>query len=1064
MKKISLLLAFLCFIGLQVVLSQTRDISGTVNSAEDGNSIPGASVVVKGSTIGTITDMEGKFTLKAPITAKALVVTFVGLTSAEVPLTDKNNYSIKLTSQTVDVDEVVVVAYGTAKKGSITGSAASISAAKLANRPLTNISKSIEGSMPGVQVTTGNGQPGSTPEIRIRGFGSINASNDPLYVVDGTPYTLSISNLNMDDVESVSVLKDASSTALYGSRAANGVILITTKKGKSAKDKVQFKVSQGISERGLPEYERVNAFQYYPLMWDYYRNGMVNRTSSPMTSAAASQQASGLTTGQPGIKDKLGYNPFNVASNAIVSADGVMNPAAKLLWGDDLDWASPLQRIGKRGDYSMGLSGGTEKTQYYLSLGYLNDQGFLIKSDFERFTGRVSVDSKIKDWLKTGLSISGNMTKSNYANDESSTGFVNPFFFSRNLAPIYPVYAHDQSTGAFILDGNGNKIYDYGNSNVAGLPQRAGYPGRHIVAETELNNRLFKRNVISARTYAEVHILKELKLSTNVGVDVSSYNASGFENKFVGDGAPAGRSSRTNSLTTTLNFNQLLNYSKSFGNHNVDAMIGHESYKYTYNYFYGFRQGLIVDGNDELVNFTTTNDLTSYTNNDRIESYISRLNYNYNEKYFASASFRRDGSSRFSPDGRWGNFFGLGAAWRLDQEDFIKPMTFIDLLKFRTSYGETGNNEVGLYAWQALYGIQNNSAESGFLQSTFANTNLTWEKNASFDLALEFGLFKRITGSIEFYNRQSSNLLFSVPQPLSSGVESVMKNIGTMYNRGIEAQLGVDILNFKDFKWNMTVNASTFKNKVTKLPQAEIITGTKKLMVGHSMYDFWLREWTGVDPADGYSLYRANPVSYAADKAAFDLNPASAGIKDYRINGADTLTMNANKAKYHYSNSSIPKVYGSVSNTFSYKGLELTVMCTYQIGGKIYETNYASLMSPGYGSGLHVDALNRWQKAGDVTTIPRLDEAWTAHINAGSDRWLIDASYFNLRQISLAYNIPEKIAAKAFIANARVFFSGENLWLGNSLKGMNNQQNFSGTVSNVYVPARTFTLGVNFSL
>ena len=1050
MKKITLLLAFLSFIGMQVLFAQTREISGTVTSGDDGSPIPGASIVIKGTTIGTISDMDGKFSLKVTPEAKSLIVNFVGMTNVEVTITGKTNYNIILASQAIDVDEVVVVAYGTSKKASITGATASISAAKLAARPLTTVAKAIEGSTPGVQVTSGNGQPGSAPDIRIRGFGSINASNAPLYVVDGVPYSLSISNLNMDDVESVSILKDASSTALYGSRAANGVILITTKKGKSSKDKIQFKISQGISERGLPEYDRVNAFQYYPLMWEYYRNGMANRTSLPLSMTLASQTASGLVTGQPGIKDKLGYNPYNVAANAIVSVDGVLNPDAKLLWGDDLDWASPLQRVGKRGDYSMGLSGGTDKTQYYLSLGYLKDQGFLIKSDFERFTGRLSLDSKVRDWLKTGLNLTGNMTKSNYANDDSSTGFVNPFFFSRNIAPIYPVYAHDPTTGAFILDANGNKIYDFGNSNVAGVPQRAGYGGRHIIAETEYNDRLYKRNVISARTYADVNILKELKLSTNIGIDVSSYNSSGFENKLVGDGSPAGRSSRTNSLTTTLTFNQLLSYTKLIGKHNIDALIGHESYKYTYNYFYGFRQGLIIDGNNELVNFTTTNSLTSYTDNDRIESYISRVNYNYDEKYFASASYRRDGSSRFSPEARWGNFFGFGAAWRLDQEDFIKEQAFINLLKLRTSYGETGNNEVGLYAWQALYGINNNSAESGFLQSTFANNNLTWEKNASFDVALEFGLFKRISGSIEFYNRQSTNLLFNVPQPLSSGVENLMFNIGTMYNRGAEIQLGVDILKNKDFKWNLTVNAATFKNVITKLPQnqKEIISGSKKYMEGRSMYDYWLREFVKVDPNTGYALYRAK--TYVATNSI--------------IAGIDTLSWDANNARYNYNGTSIPKVYGSVNNTFSYKGFELTMMITYAIGGKIYETNYASLMSPGYGTSLHVDALKRWQKAGDVTTVPRLDEAWTAHINAGSDRWLIDASYVNLKQVSLTYTIPEKYASKAFITNARIFFSGENLWLGNSLNGMNNQQNFSGTVSNVYVPARTFTLGINFSL
>ncbi len=1057
MKKISFLLVFLLLAGMQIILAQTRDVTGVVTSAEDGSSIPGASVIVKGTSIGTITDIDGKFSMKVPQGSKSILVSFVGYASSEIALTSAKNYTIALKAGQIAVDEVVVVAYGTAKKSAITGAAAQISSAKLANRPINNISKAIEGSTTGVQVTSGNGQPGSDAAIRIRGFGSINASNSPLYVVDGVPYTLSISNLNMDDVENVSILKDASSTALYGSRAANGVVLITTKKGMNDKDRISFKISQGISQRGLPEYDRVDPFQYYQLMWQYYRNGMVNRTSSPLPVATASQIASGLVTGQPGIKDKLGYNPFNVDANNIVSVDGVVNTNARLLWGDDLDWATPLQRVGKRGDYSMSLNGGTNKTQYYMSVGYLKDQGFLIKSDFERFTGRVSVDSKVKDWLKTGLNITGNSTKSNYANDDSSVGFVNPFFFARTIGPIYPVYAHNPTTGEYILDANGNKQYDYGNSNVAGVPARAGYAGRHAVAETEYNNRLFKRNAISARTYAEIYLLNGFKLSTNAGLDVSSYNRSTYENKFVGDAAPGGRAYRVNSLTTTLTLNQLLNYTKTFNKHSVDAMVGHETYKYQYNYLTGSRTGLIVDGNDELVNFTTTSNLNSYTDNDRIESYISRFNYNYDNKYYASASYRRDGSSRFSPEARWGNFFGFGAAWRMDQETFIKKYTFIDLLKLRSSYGETGNNEFTdsggytlYYPWQALYFINNNSAESGFLQSSLANNSLTWEKNISYDVALEFGLFKRLSGSIEYYHRVSDNLLFNVPQPLSSGVESQAKNIGTMFNRGIELQLGADIVKKKDFKWNLTINASTVKNQISRMPdnQKEIVSGTKKLMVGQSMYDYWLREFVKVDPNTGYSLYRAK---------AYD---ATNSI----INGQDTLSWNANNARLHYNGTAIPKVYGSINNTFSYKGFELAMMFTYSIGGKIYESNYRSLMLPGYGSNLSTDALKSWSKPGDVTSVPRLDEAWSAHINAASDHWLIDASYFNIKQIGLSYTIPEKYLSKIHINNARVFLNGENLHLFNSLKGMNNQQSFDGAVSNVYLPSRTYTLGVNFSL
>ena len=1052
MKKVVLIIFCLAFVAMQSLNAQVRRISGTVTSSEEGSPIPGASVVVKGTTIGTITDIDGNYALNVPGDANTLVVSFVGMKTTEVPITG-TTVNIKLTADIIGVDEVIVVAFGTAKKGSFTGAATQINAEKLEARPISNVLKAVEGSTPGVQVTSGNGQPGSGNAISIRGFGSISASNEPLYVVDGVPYMVSISNLNVDDIESISILKDAATTALYGSRAANGVVMITTKKGKINQDKIQVKISQGFISRAIPEYERVNSFDYYPLMWEYYRNGMVNRTSSPLTMDNASNIASGKVSGQPGIKDKLGYNPFKgITADQIVTTTGTLNPAATTLLWDDNDWAEPLQRVGNRNDYSLSLNGGSQKTQYYSSLGYVNEKGFLLKSDFERFSGRISLDSKPKDWMKMGLNLSGNLTSSNFANDGSSTGYVNPFFFSRTIAPIYPVYAHDPTTGAYILDAEGKMQYDYGNSNVAGVPQRPGYGGRHVVAETLYNDQLYKRRVVSARSYVDLYFLKDFKFTTNIGVDINNYNASSFDNRFVGDGAPAGRSSKTNSVTTTTTLNQLLSYAKSIGKHRFDALIGHESYKYEYNYLYGFRQSIILDGNTELVNFTTTNSLTSYTNTDRLESYLSRVNYDFAGKYFLSASYRYDGSSRFYPDTRWGGFWSAGGAWRIDQESFIKNLTWINMMKLRASYGETGNNDVGLYSWQALYFIWNNALESGFLQSSLENSSLTWEKNGQMDLALEFGLFNRINGTIELYNRQSSNLLFSVPQPLSSGIENQTQNVGTMYNRGIEAMVSGDIVKTKDFNWNLTINASTNKNQITKMPESfkkdGLISGTKKLMEGHSIYDYWLRDWYGVDPDNGAGLYIANKWD----------------ATNCKVIGADTVSWSSNNARYHYAGKATPEVYGSFTNTLKYKNLELSVMVSYGIGGKIYESLYGSLMSPGYGTALHKDILRRWQKPGDITDVPRLDEAWSTQYNAASDRWLTDASYLNIKQVNLSYQIPSGLLKKVDIDMARLFVSGENLWLFTKLQGMNVQQNFSGTVSNVYVPARIITIGLNVTL
>ena len=1072
MKKIALLLAFFAF-GLNVVLAQTKEITGKVTSADDSGGMPGVSISVKGTSLGTITDMNGKYLLKVPADAKTLVFSFVGMTTQEEAIGNRSVINVQLKSEDIAVDEVMVVAYGTVKKSSFTGSATQINSEKIALRPLSNITNAIEGATAGVQVSSASGQPGSGQSIRIRGFGSVNASNDPLYIVDGVPFSGNMSNINPDDIETITVLKDAASSALYGNKAANGVVLITSKKGISGKSQFQVKLTQGFSERAIPEFDRVDAYQYYPLMWEAYRNQLYYVTTAKPTLDVANQTASGLVTGKNGIKEMVGYNILNVANNAIVGTDGKINPDAKILAGyeNDLDWYDPIKRTGKRTDMNISAGGGTATNDFHASLGYTNEEGYMLNTGFKRISGRINVNTQPKKWIKTGLNISGTTSETDEASTGSSTGYVNPFYFARNIGPLYPVYAHNPTSGDFILDANGEKIYDLGNLSQYSLPSRpAGASvGRHVVAETLLNLRNAERNSLGGKTYFDLMFLNGFKFTANFSLDLGNYRFNSFDNKIVGDGSPAGRAAKTNSITTDVTYNQLLTYTKSIGKHSFDALVGHESYENKYQYLYGFRQGLVVEGNVELINFTTTNDLTSYVNNYHSEGYLSRFNYNYDNKYFASASFRRDGSSRFFTDVRWGNFWSVGGGWRIDREAFISGIEGIDLLKLRGSYGQVGNDAgISNYAWQALYGLDNNNAyEPGALQSTLKSEDLVWEQNANFDIALEFGLYNRIRGTFEFFNRQSSNLLFSVPKPLSSGITNRDENVGTLFNRGFELDLSVDVVKTKALTWTIDLSGTTFKNEFTKLPQNEIISGTKKLMVGHSLYDYWLREWIGVDPVDGRALYRANSSTYASDLGTLATNPTSTVIKDnYRISGADTLTINANKAKYHYAGSAIPKFYGSVSNNLNYKNFNLSFMLTYQIGGKVYDATYASLMDPGnYGSALHVDILNRWQKEGDIATVPRMDGNATvrSYASAASDRWLIDASYLNIRSVTFGYTIPSRIMEKIDLSNCKIFASGENLFLFSARKGTSVQQSFTGVTSNDYIPSRVITFGVNFT-
>ena len=1037
MRKLRLLFTcLLTFLALGSALAQTITVKGEVKDANTGEGVPFASIQVKGTMTGTATDAEGNYSIDVPRNA-VLVFSSIGYLNQEAAVEGRSVVNIMLAPDTESLEELVVVAYGTVNKKDFTGSAASLDSKKLEVRPVTNATNALEGITSGVQFTSASGQPGSSGSIRIRGFGSINADSAPLYVVDGVPFDGSISNINSDDIESITVLKDAASSALYGARAANGVVLITTKKGRSERLTFNVRVNHGFSVRGIPEYERLDAYQYVPMEWEIMRNGFLT-AGTYTTTAAANAAASEQLVGQ------LGNNPFNVPDGQLVT-DGALNSSAKLLYPDDLDWQKAIERLGHRQEYTVSAGGAGQKSDYYFSMGYLNDQGYSIRSYMERFNARMNVNVQPKKWLKAGLNMAGTMANGTSASTGSSTGYINPFYFGRNIGPIYSIYKHNPD-GSFVYDDLGEKVFEWD------LRGGSASPGRHIVAETLWNEDNYKRDILNTRAYVDFIFFEGLKLSINAGYDTRNYLNTSFDNPHVGDGAPAGRADNEHYRYDTMNFNQLLTYNKTFGGHTVDLLVGHESYRNMYHYFRGFRQGLVAEGNAELVNFTTTNSLTGYRDIYTTEGYLARANYNFNHRYYLSASFRRDASSRFYKDARWGNFWSVGGSWRIDQEPFMAAVPWISAAKLRASYGSVGNDGTSSwYQWQSLYSINRNANTPGFLQSaTAGNKDIKWEKNMSFDVALEFGLFRdRITGQVEWFHRVSDNLLFSVPLPTSSGLTSQWQNIGTMYNRGIEVQLGADIIRTKDFTWNVGVNFSHLKNEITKLPtgQDQIISGTKKYMVGHSMYDFWMYEWAGVDPETGDSMYYVG---------GYDENGNYTG-KDR------TTTNDYTKADKYYVGTSIPKFYGSLSNTFTLGNFSLSALLTFGVGGLKYDTTYGSMMSySGYGSSLHVDMLKRWQKPGDVTTVPRADMQRNSYQNQGSSRWLTDASYLNIRNVSLSYSFPRRWAEAIDLSGIQLFGSVENLHLFCARKGMDPQYNFGGTSYNAYSPARTMSIGVNF--
>jgi TonB-linked SusC/RagA family outer membrane protein len=1043
MRKILLLMALVLL--FTQAFAQTRTVKGRITDPQ-GNAVANASVAVKGSNTGTTTAADGSYSLTVPASATALIVTSVGFQAHEITLGNTTTYNLTLSSSDQNMDEVVVVAYGTQKRESITGSVSAIGAKQLENRLTTNISQALAGAAPGISATSGNGQPGSSAALRIRGFGSVNASSAPLYVVDGFPYGGYIGDLNTNDIETITLLKDASSTALYGARAANGVVMITTKKGKAAAPKVNVFINSGFSERGLPEYERVNAYEYYPLMWQAMKHGlMFPNSGTGQTAAVAAQNASN------GIAAQLIYNPFGVPNNQVVDVNGQLNPNARLVY-DDFDWYSPLERNGNRTEVGFNLSAKVNKSDYYFSLNYLKDQGFIIKSDFQRINARLSLNTQVKDWLKTGVNITSAIVNSNQAAGDGSNTFINPFVFARGIGPIYPVRAFT-STGAPILDAFGEQWYDFGAHPGAVNRPSGASPGRHIIYETLLNERREARNSVIARTFLEAKFFRHFTFTTNAGIDLNNFRSLSFQNKIVGDGVTAGGTSTRNSNEfRTISFNQLLNYNQRFGVHDVTVLAGHEAQKNIDETFSGSRRGMNFDGNIELINFVTLANTTGQLNQLRREGWLSRVNYGYDNKYFLDLSYRRDASSRFSPQSRWGNFYSAGISWSLMREEFMKNINWVNDLKFRASYGSVGNDGLdSYYEYQALYGLGwNNASEPGALASSVPTPELTWEVNKTLNVGIEFSTLKsRISGSVEYFHRGSSGLLFSVPQGLSAPVTTKTENIGTMFNKGVEVQLNADIIRSRNVVWDFQVNFTTLKNEITKLPGGNPITdGTKRLEEGKDIYAFYLRQWYGVDPVDGSGLFYALP-----------------GITtDYRVTGkGDTVTFNPTNARFDYSGTAIPKFFGSITNTITISNVSLSVLLNYQIGGKFYDGNYAGLMGVSYGSSLHRDALRAWTQPGQITDVPRLDINKTGQFNSQSNRWLIDASYLNLRNVTLNYRLPKTLLSRIGIEQARVYVGGENLHIFSKRRGMNPAESFNGTNSPVYVPNRLINFGLNFT-
>ncbi len=1029
------ILTLLLIMLFQVALAQ-QTVSGTITDA-NGLPLPGATVVVKGTSTGTNADFDGNYSITATI-GDVLVVSYVGYNTFEITV-NSTNENVSLTSSN-ELDEVIITAYGTSTKESFTGSASVVKAEDLAIRSVTSPIAAIEGRATGVQFTSTNGQPGSSPGIIIRGVGTLNGDASPLYIVDGVQYEGSLNVINQEDIESFTILKDASSTALYGSRAANGVVMITTKKG--AKDggiKVSASLQSGYVSRAIPVHDRLNPGQYYETMWEALRNS----TAGGGDPVYASNN----------IYGSLGYNPFNVPNDQIVGTDGKLNPNAQVVY-KTLDWFDFMEQTGQRQNYNVNVSGGGKNSKTYFSASYLSEEGYVTTSSFERLTTRLSSEFDANENIKLGGTVYVTLAEASGPSSAGSGSIVNPFGFAQSMGPIYPVYVNDQ-LGNIVRDVKGNPVFDNGEGfSDYGIGSRPRNQGRHALQELLLNNEGDRDNTYGFRFFSDVKLYDGLNLKVNYGRDINDGLEKEYENAIIGDAQPDGRFSETRFRRDVITFNQILTYSKTFDNHSIDLTAGHESYDRRYSEIDALATIETVPGVTEFDNFSNPVRLDGFSTDKTLEGYFLRANYSFDDKYYLSGSFRRDGSSVFEKNQRWGNFFSVGAAWRIDQEAFMQNVSFVDQLKLRSSYGEVGNDDLNdFYLYQARFGITSNAGAPGFNLDDLGNNLIQWETVENFDVALEFALFDYfLEGSIEYYKKNSTDLLYDLPLALSYGVNVQPNNIADMYNSGWEVGLTGHLIENNNFKWDATIQASTFKNEITSIPEP-FINGSKRWAEGRSRFDFFIYQYAGVDSTNGDALW------YMFED---DENGNRVPVLD--ANGNHATSTEWDEAERNYTgDSTVPDLLGSVSNTLTYKGFTLDFLITFGIGGSILDYGYASMMSSNsFGRSQHPDILNAWRSPGDITDVPRLQSGNNDLVQTMSDRFLTDASFWSLKNVNLGYNFNQSILDALGVDNLRLSIYGENLFLKSKRKGLDPQYNLAGTPSaNDFNPARTVSLGLN---
>ena len=1053
-KRLTMILACL-FLSIGMAMAQ-KAVTGTVVSQEDGQPIIGATIRVVGANVGAVTDADGKFSLSLPSGHNKLKVTYVGMVDQDVTVKG-NSVRVVLSPDETNLDEVMVVAYGTAKKSAFTGSAAVVKSDDIAKISSSNVMSALSGKVSGVQINSATGAPGQESfSIRIRGISSINAGNDPLIIVDGAPCDADyINNLNQNDIASMTVLKDAASAALYGARGANGVVIITTKNGREGTSAITVDAKWGANSRGVQFYNTIESpAAYYETYYQALKNYSLNNGNDNMT---AHKWA--LNNMFSGGYD-LGYNVYTVPEGQdFIGLNGKLNPNATLgrvinVNGTDYmlypdSWRDAAYQTGLRQEYNITATGSNDKGSFYGSAGYLKNEGISIGSDYARFTGRLKADYQLRSWLK----LSGNFNYSHYnANSLSDDGgsTVGNIFMVKNMAPIYPLYIRDANGNILQDSKTGLAQYDWGDGSITGLT-RPVMTGSNPIFANYFNKNEQDGNSLDATGTAEIRFLNDFKFTSVNTVMLDETRFTTTYNPFYGQfAANNGSINKSHARKWSYNYQQLLNWHHLFGKHDVEVMLGHEYYRTRYYLLTASKNNVFSINNNELSGAVNNGSMDSYTTDYNVEGWFGRAQYNYDNKYFGSFSYRRDASSRFHPDHRWGNFWSFGGAWIISKEKWFNA-PWVDELKFKASYGEQGNDNIGNYLYTDTYSIVPAGTGAGVsVASTKGNKEITWEKNGNFNTGFEFSFFRgRLSGSIEYFYRRTSDMLAFFALPASSGWSGYYDNIGNMQNMGVEVELDGTPIRTKDFEWGLNVNFTAYKNKITSIAdenKTTVVEGSEGYQSGMNyygeglpLYTFYMPKYAGVNEK-GQSLF------YKTD-----------------ADGNITTTTTPGDATYYLCGTALPWAYGGFGTRFSYKGFDLSVDFNYQLGGQIYDSDYAGMMGitgTGRGNAIHADLLNSWTPENPNSNIPQLiidDPSATTT----SDRFLIGASYLSLQNLNFGYTFPTKLTSKIGVGKLRLYLTATNLWLWSKRQGLDPRQSITGGASTAYYSAmRTISGGI----